>query len=498
MKGRHYTKVLWNRVVPVKKSQFISLLNSGKKYNIEVDLGAIEAFSAEKKSFSDNELLYSDQQQGTILNNLHIMGSGRSGFYQGAYLKGIGRTPLAGNWNSEELYHSSGHLIPSAAIRESVVTHYLQAKGHENTIVQNKGILLKPLNAKLKDFPMKAFPNIKSKMNYPAPIDFKFQAITYKEDNFARASNIVWYLNQMGTLTGFHSPFPMHDFVQMFSFYLDPKRFMKNGVPDQRALEKLDFSDVASLYAGMLNRTLSNFLQHFQAGVYWGSFNNNYSLDGRFLDLEVPTFLGGPFLGNKRLTTPKKNDNQIFSGESFTSHFFRIMADLSLFTEYFCARFKFLIDHQCFSHAIEQEYAEAFLAELKKEIKKQAPWIYSSSSRIHWVDNLLKKSLRLNSVNLYSEKVLKTYKTLTLPKFKMNRVTSLLSPAEAHIEIDLYVADFFEARFNRENLQEFEFINSYLDKLMKKTDLDDLLFHLQNTRSDIDRFFKNSSPKLKT
>jgi hypothetical protein len=46
-----------------------------------------------------------------------------------------------------------------------------------------------------------------------------------------------------------------------------------------------------------LERLVHHFERFFQAGVYWGSFHNNFTADGRFLDLETPLVFGGPFLG---------------------------------------------------------------------------------------------------------------------------------------------------------------------------------------------------------
>jgi hypothetical protein len=41
-------------------------------------------------------------------------------------------------------------------------------------------------------------------------------------------------------------------------------------------------------------------------GLHWGSCHNNFTLDGRFLDLEVPTLLGSPFFGVLRTDRGKQ------------------------------------------------------------------------------------------------------------------------------------------------------------------------------------------------
>ena len=138
--------------VPVRRSDFVALRRRHDPLNVEVDLGAIEAFSTTARRLPPEDLLYCDLQAGPDAHRLRL-GSGRSGFYRGWYLKGIGRTPLAGNWNlPAERLHNSGALLASAAIRERVASLYLEAAGAGGSIVPCEGLLIRPLPRALRGF----------------------------------------------------------------------------------------------------------------------------------------------------------------------------------------------------------------------------------------------------------------------------------------------------------------------------------------------------------
>ena len=50
--------------------------------------------------------------------------------HEDAYLKGMGRTSLAANWSdAEDRCHHSGHMLPSAAAREYLVSRALEGLG---------------------------------------------------------------------------------------------------------------------------------------------------------------------------------------------------------------------------------------------------------------------------------------------------------------------------------------------------------------------------------
>jgi hypothetical protein len=264
--------------VPVRRSDFVALHRRHAHLSVEVDLGAIAAFSATRRRVPPEDLLYCDLQAASDAQRFHRLGSGRSGFYRGWYLKGIGRTPLAANWNlPAERLHNSGFLLPSAAIRERVASEYLAAIGAAPSIVPCEGLLLRPLPRALRGFSTLAC----GPRRRPAPVDERFQAISIKRAGFARLSNVSWLLAGLTGLPGLSLP----DFCAWLATRLGKPEAAAAPEPLTAALE------------GALLQTLAHFRTHFSRGVYWCSFANNFTLDGRFLDLELPVLLGSPFFG---------------------------------------------------------------------------------------------------------------------------------------------------------------------------------------------------------
>src|SRR6185295_6840274 len=96
MDSRH----AWQFPVPIKPSGFVPLSPEWKPWNIETDLSAVRSFEFTKKAPRD--LLWFDYHTTLDGNARGRLGSGRGGTYRGYYLKGIGRTPAAANWNDAE------------------------------------------------------------------------------------------------------------------------------------------------------------------------------------------------------------------------------------------------------------------------------------------------------------------------------------------------------------------------------------------------------------
>ncbi|HEX9943664.1 MAG TPA: hypothetical protein VGG03_16765, partial [Thermoanaerobaculia bacterium] len=120
--SRHYLEEPWQVPVPLRRSDFVPFDRRHARLNVEVDLAAIATFSSTRRCVPPEDLLYCDLQVDPDASWPRRLGSGRSGFHRGWYLKGIGRTPLAANWNLPlERVHNSGFLLASAAIREHVV-----------------------------------------------------------------------------------------------------------------------------------------------------------------------------------------------------------------------------------------------------------------------------------------------------------------------------------------------------------------------------------------
>ena len=275
----------WAVPVPVAPADFTALHTHHAGCAVQVDLGRIGAFGFSARPAHETELLYSDLQTNADGNISRRLGSGRAGFYSGKYLKGVGRTLLAGNWHHPtDRYHSSGHLLPSAAAREYLVSCYLEELGAGDTLVACEGLLLAPIPPDAERYVETIFAG--RDLRHLAPADRRLQAISVKGAGFARLSNFAWALSQWRG----GAPFVVELFLRMARYMGDPSQ------PEVRPGE-VSPEALAERLERALERLVHHFEGFFQAGVYWGSFHNNFTADGRFLDLETPTVLGGPFIG---------------------------------------------------------------------------------------------------------------------------------------------------------------------------------------------------------
>lgn len=272
---------LWSVPVPVRRSTFVARDPAHEALNVEVDLAAIEAFGLRGRA-AHGELLYSDLQSNADGNVNRRLGSGRAGFYRGAYLKGLGRTTLAGNWLDDDQYHATGHMQASAAARERLISRYVVAGGAGATINPCEGVLVRALPDPDLDF----LRGLLGPDHPPFAVDLRLQAISIKPGGFARLSNFLWAIDHHGV-----EPTWLVDYLGALAAALGPV-----GAPAPTAAE-LDPEAIAGRFAAAFERGLASFDAYRRLGVLWGSFHNNVTADGRFLDLEVPTVLGGPALG---------------------------------------------------------------------------------------------------------------------------------------------------------------------------------------------------------
>ncbi|HYO58669.1 hypothetical protein [Archangium sp.] len=119
-----------------------------------------------------------------------------------------------------------------------------------------------------------------------APADRRLQALTVKGAGFARLSNFAWAFSQWRC----GAPFLVELLLRMTRYL---------GGPSQPEVRPGDVTPaaLAERMERAIERLVHNFERFFQTGVYWGSFHNNFTADGRFLDLETPIVFGGPFIG---------------------------------------------------------------------------------------------------------------------------------------------------------------------------------------------------------
>lgn len=276
----------WTVPVPMRPGGFRASAPHLRGCDRRVELGAIPCFGVGGAVEAEAGVLdigWADLQSPILGGSPGRLGAGRAVHLGGRYLKGVGRTPLAANWlEAGDTYHNSGHMLSSAAIRELRVSEYLRAAGAGETIVGCEGLLAAELDPRLAAFFERAFSAAEAPPR-PAAVDRYTQAISVKASGFVRGSNLAWLLADMGT----------HDcqarlptFVRVFAAGL-------GGDFD----EGCSCADLVGLLDAALARGVANFRRFFELGVYWGSFANNFTLDGRFLDLEVCSVFGRPTLG---------------------------------------------------------------------------------------------------------------------------------------------------------------------------------------------------------
>jgi hypothetical protein len=297
----------WAVPIPVVPAGFTALHASHAPCAVQVDLGRIGPFGFSAQPEHEAELLYSDLQTNADHNVSLRLGSGRAGFYTGKYLKGVGRTLLAANWSHPtDRYHNSGHLLPSAAAREYLVSCYLEEMRAGNTLVACEGLLLAPLPPGAERYVESIFPG--HNLHPLAPVDRRLQAITVKGAGFARLSNFTWAFSQWRC----GAPF-------LIELLLKMARYLGGPAQSEVCLGDVTPTVLAERMELAIERLVHHFERFFQTGVYWGSFHNNFTADGRFLDLETPIVFGGPFLGmiapsGKLPEAVSLADSRVFAG----------------------------------------------------------------------------------------------------------------------------------------------------------------------------------------
>src|SRR5688572_19508465 len=185
----------WLFSAPVRRSRFIAPTRDLEPFNVEVALERIRPWAFDRDE--DDDVLYYDLQ--TPLDGVppQRLGAGRAGFYRGAYLKGIGRTPAAGNWNNRrDRYHGSGHLSARSAANERLVSALLVGLGLRSTIVAATAVLASDLkSAERRDIAK----DLARSGSAEFSADRRIMAISVKPGTFGRMSNVVFALNHFST-----------------------------------------------------------------------------------------------------------------------------------------------------------------------------------------------------------------------------------------------------------------------------------------------------------
>lgn len=241
------------------------------------------ATKPQSKLPSKKQIAICDLQRGIGAALEASQGSGRSAFYLNSYHKGIGRTPLVKTWASKEnLLHSNGLLYPTSALRELLFSLYLSDTA-EHLINPISNLFLMPSTTYSKDIATQIYAQFKAA---PAPVDIGFTSQTVKNGNFIRFSNLRYIYNLMGTR--FDTPGDCSALLHLLASIkhgLDKKSHDASVVVEPTSIQEI----INELYCCAI-KCIHNVVEINMKGVKLGSLGNNFSLDGRFIDLEVPVF----------------------------------------------------------------------------------------------------------------------------------------------------------------------------------------------------------------
>jgi len=358
--------------VPLKASTFTPLERAHAACNVEIDLAGIGTYFAPRAraiGAVDFQLL----PEGAVRGRL---GNGRGVHYRGYYLKGVGRTQLAANWMIDgDTRHATGHMFPSSAAREYLVSRYAEAHGLADAIVACEGVLARRLPRGARAHVAIGLPEREP----IAAIDLRAQAISIKRSTFARLSNFTWALHQLDNA---------HRAIAEMTLAIE-----RALAPEVDAAACTPRSMIAAL-AASIDRGWTMLERSFEAGVSWGYIDNNLSACGRALDLEAPTVFGGPIFGVRQdePTPAPMRAGDRWVGLDALDYARRA----EIFVDDLAARFAFLAT----STALQHPLARRFAHELGRELARAFPAshvVRSAKARAARVERHLARALDLGA-----------------------------------------------------------------------------------------------------
>ncbi len=243
-------------------------------------------FSAveENCSLEIGDIAFCDLQRGIGATLEKSLGSGRSCFYKNLYFKGIGRTPLVKSWvDPEDILHSNGLLLTSGAIREVAFSLFVKRISHCINPVRSLSL------TRGTNYSRKVVNNLYLSSGIdPDKIESNYIAQTIKQGNFIRFSNIRWLIGNLGTYFVNQNDLETLEFlISCIDHGLQKNSHDSLVIKSQRS-PRLIFKE---LFEGVIT-AIKNVVELNTSGVKLGSLGNNFALDGRFIDLEVPVFVG--------------------------------------------------------------------------------------------------------------------------------------------------------------------------------------------------------------
>jgi hypothetical protein len=348
----------WLFPVPVRHSRFTAASPEWSPFNIEV---AHDRISPWEFSMRDVQpVLHFDYQTQLDNNTPGRHGSGRGGRYRDYYIKGVGRTQAAGNWNDlKDRYHGSGHLSVASALRERLISVIAEAKGLSDAIVPCESVLFGRLRPEERSAAATAGSSSQPAMSLA---DGRMMALSLKRADFARMSNFVWAFDHHCS-----------DEQAFGTLFLDFERYL--NLPTQRENIQGSPRSIARAMDRAFRRGFANFQRFNRVGLFWIYTQNNFTLDGRYVDLETPLFFGAPFMGvfEQIYKVPLPYAYLGFEAFNFVMYW-------RLFVEWMKGKLRYLT----FRGVQDLPAKQAFLRELAREIN-----VLFSSSHLLYADERL-------------------------------------------------------------------------------------------------------------
>jgi len=279
----------WMIPVPVRMSRFVPLVHEHARFNVEAFPGGLGPFGAHGERAPLPDVLYCDLQDSPDIGFQGRPGSGRTGVYGGKYLKGVGLSRLAETWaHPEDLPHDAGHFRASGAVREYLISVYLEAKGCGDAINRCEGVLFAPRAQALRGHRLGRDRAGADGEASAWRSDLSLQALTVKPEGFTRYSNLIWLLNRLDLpLSRGEATTSFTRFLVELARALDPTRPSDQITPES----------IAAAFVRSVDRGLDSLHRFWSLGISLASLHSNVSVDGRFLDLDAPVILGAPLLG---------------------------------------------------------------------------------------------------------------------------------------------------------------------------------------------------------
>lgn len=135
-----------------------------------------------------------------------------------------------------------------------------------------------------------------------------------------------------------------------------------------------------------VNRAVMNFEAWFSVGTWWSSFANNFTLDGRFLDLETPAIAGGAIFGILRPC----HDGVVASSSVIGAEAFIYLAQMKVFIQEMCRTLSCLPE---WFDPVEREFAASLAAELAAKALDGETLISSAECAIDHVVYLIRSQV---------------------------------------------------------------------------------------------------------